>query len=364
MAKELKNGQATPMKKDQPPSLFNKAPLNRGSLEVIDPAAVAAAEAAKARIQSAYIMAMHRPRNTDQARDSILRACKRTGFAEKVEFSKPVAGKQIKGPSVRFAELALKEWGNVLTETQVVYEDELTRRLKVFCTDLETNLTHSKEIVVNKTVERKKPTEDREIVHERINTKGEKVYIVRATEDELQNKESALISKAIRNEGLRLIPTDIIDEGIETARETLKIRDKQDPDAAKKQALDSFSEIGVRPKDIEAYLGHSMDTIVPAELQDLRAMYRAIKDGEATWREYIEKEGEKERPEISTADIAKFDQISTEKKVDPATLQLFLKETAEANEMTIEQVKVEALKELSKFYDRYDRFAQMASKKK
>jgi hypothetical protein len=339
-------------------------------LERVDPAAVAAAEAAKARIQSAYIMAMHRPRSIETARDNILRTCKRTGFAEKVEFSKPVAGKQIRGPSVRFAELALKEWWNVLTETQVVYEDENVRRLKVFCTDLETNLTHSKEIVVSKTVERKKATEDREIVAERINTKGEKVYIVKATDDELQNKESALISKALRNEGLRLIPTDIIDEGIETARETLKKRDEQDPDAAKKQILDSFSEIGVRPKDIEAYLGHTLDTIVPAELQNLRAMYRAIKDGEATWKEYIEKgETEKEEVVVDEEGLKKFEKLLLEKaaQADAVTFNQFIEETAQVNELTIPQLKAtlgKNPKEFEIFWVRYLKYHQMTGKKK
>ena len=77
----------------------------------VDPAAVSAAEAAKARIQASFIMAFKKPRNSDQARDSILRACKRPIFAQKVEYSKPVGGRKITGPSIRFTELALREWG-------------------------------------------------------------------------------------------------------------------------------------------------------------------------------------------------------------------------------------------------------------
>ena len=48
-----------------------------------DPAAIAAAESAKARIQSAYIMALQKPRNYDNSRLKILAACKRPDFAEK-----------------------------------------------------------------------------------------------------------------------------------------------------------------------------------------------------------------------------------------------------------------------------------------
>lgn len=349
-------------------------PLMQKSLpmERIDPAAVAAAESAKAMIQSVYLYAMHNPRNEDQARDDILHACKRPAFAERVEYSKPVSKKQIRGPSIRFAELALRAWRNVITKTQVVYDDEQVRRIMIFCIDAQANITHSKEAVINKTVERKKPTPDREILSERINTSNEKVFIVRATEDELQNKEAAIVSKSIRNEGLRLIPTDIIDEAIDTARATLRDRDAKDPDAAKKAVLDSFSELGVRPKEIEAYLGHKIDTIVPKELQNLRSIYRAINDGEATWKDYTDKGGEeeeeKETPEIDSVSVTKFDTlVAGQKDLDMTVFNGFLDETAKANEMTIEQLKAEIIKnpekEITNFWNRYAKYAEMAKKR-
>jgi len=258
-----------------------------GDLRNVDPAAVAAATSAKARIESAFMIALHKPRNVDQSRDRILHACKRPTFAEKVEFAKPVGGKTIKGPSVRFAELALREWGNVMSDIQVLYEDDFIRRSKVMIIDLETNCSFSKEIQIGKTVERRS-SKDREVLGERTNTGGDKVFIVKATEDELQNKENAAISKAVRNEGLRVIPSDIVDEALDTAKATLRDRDKKDPDAAKKTLLDSFSAIGIRPADLQAYLKHPTDQLSPAELQDLRGIYRAVKDGEARWADYLQ----------------------------------------------------------------------------
>ena len=251
-----------------------------------DPAAIAAAEGAKARIQSAYIMALNKPRNEDQARDKILEACKRPAFAERVEFSKPVGGRQIKGPSIRFAELALREWTNILADTQTLYEDDKIRRVRVSVLDLETNAQFCKEIQVRKTVERKNP-KGHEVIGDRLNSQGEKVYIVLATDDELHNKEAALISKALRNEGLRVIPSDITDEALETARKTLRDRDAEDPKAAKKKILDSLSSIGIKPKDIQKYLKHSIDNLSPIELEDLRGMYTAIKEGSASWADYV-----------------------------------------------------------------------------
>ena len=253
-----------------------------------DPGSVAAAESVKARIQSAYVMAMQVPRNEEQSRARILEACKRPEFAERTEYSKPVSGNRIVGPSIRFAELAVREWGNVMTETQVAYEDDLVRRVKITLIDLQSNTTFSKEIQVSKTVERKND-KGREVVGQRVNTYGKPVFIVKATDDEIHNKEAALISKVIRNEGLRLIPSDIVDEAIMVARKTLQNRDAKDPKAGKRRVLDAFVSIGVQPKDIEKYLGHSLDTLSPTELQDLRGIYQAINGGEASWNDYAKR---------------------------------------------------------------------------
>ena len=254
----------------------------------VDPGAVAAAESVKARIQSAYVMAMQKPRNEMQSRARILEACKRPEFAGRVEYAKPVGGKKMVGPSIRFAELAVREWGNVITETQLVYEDERVRRIKVTVIDLETNATFGKEVQINKTIERK-DGKGREIVGERKNTYGDAVFIVLATEDEMHNKEAALISKVIRNEGLRLIPSDIVDEAIEVARATIRNRDAQDPKAATKKLVDAFGNLGIAPRYLEKYLGHSLDIVSPAELQDLRGIYQAISSGEASWADYVAK---------------------------------------------------------------------------
>lgn len=254
---------------------------------ISDPAAIAAAESAKARIQAAYIMALQKPRNYDNARLKILAACKRPDFAEQAEYTKPVGGSTITGPSIRFAELALREWGNISYENQVVFDDENVRRIRVTVTDLESNATFSKEIQLTKTVERKN-SKGRDVISERKNSYGDTVYLVRATEDEVATREAALISKALRNEGLRLIPQEIIEEGMAVARQTVQSRDKKDPDAARKQLTEAFFAYGVKPMEIEKYLGHSLDQCQPAELQELRSIYAAIRSGEAKWSSYME----------------------------------------------------------------------------
>jgi hypothetical protein len=203
-----------------------------------------------------------------------------------VQYSKPVGRSSIVGPSIRFAELALREWGNILYENQVVYDDEMTRRIQVTIIDLETNATFGAAVQIAKTVERKSKS-GRDVVTERINSQGETVYIVRATDDEITNKQAAMISKTLRNEGLRLIPQEIIEEAIEVSQKTMQSQDAQDPDAARKKVIGLFNSLGVQPKDLEEYLRHPLSQCVPSELQDLRSIYSSIRDGEAKWIDYV-----------------------------------------------------------------------------
>jgi len=253
-----------------------------------DPSAIAAAEAAKAAIFAGYQMALLKPRNEMDARDNILRACGRTDMAKRVEYAKPVGGKKIRGPSVRFAEVALNYWGNVTTQSFILYEDEMVRRIRVSCVDMENNITHSRDYTLQKIIERRsKAGRENDVIGERVNSYGDKVYILKATEEEMATKEAAWISKGKRNEGLRLIPSDIIDEALDVARRTIAEGIKKDPEGEKKRILDSFSSIGVKPSEIEKYLGHTISTVSPAELIDLRSVFQTIRDGEATWADYI-----------------------------------------------------------------------------
>jgi len=251
-----------------------------------DPAAVAAGELAKQRLQAGYTIAIQKPRNQEQARQNLLAACRRLRFAEKAEYSKPVGNQKISGPSIRFAETALREWGNIRSDIAVVYEDQTVRRIQVNMIDFETNSQFTKELSISKTVERRN-SKGREVVGERENTYGDTVYIVLATDDELSNKEAAAISKAVRNEGLRLIPSDIIDEALDTARETMAKEIKENPDSNKRKVIDAFGTIGVKVKALEEYLGHDMDVCSPSEIGELRSIFSSIKDGESSWTDYL-----------------------------------------------------------------------------
>lgn len=259
-------------------------------------AATAVAEQAKAAVQARYVMALQRPRDTDTVRMALLKECRRPSFAAVARYRKPI-GKGIEGPSIRFAEAALRCLTNMLPETTVLFDDDRKRLVKVSVTDLESNVTYSKDIVIDKVVERRQLREGQRAIGSRMNSDGVRVFLVEATEDDLLNKQGALESKALRTLALRHLPGDILDECMTQVKETVAKKDAEDPDGARKRLVAAFDEIGVKPSDLREYLGHDLDHLQPVELQELREVYTTLREGEATWAACLEhKTGKADKP--------------------------------------------------------------------
>lgn len=259
-------------------------------------AASAVAAQATAMVQARYVMALQRPRDMDEVRARLLREVERPGFAEAAWFRKPI-GQGVEGLSVRFAEAAARCLGNISSDPMVVFEDDRQRIVRLLVTDLESNVTYSKDIVVVKTVERNRLRDGQTALQVRTNSRGQATYIVEATDDEVLAKENSLISKAFRNAVERILPGDIKDECRVRIKAIRSGDVAKDPDAARKKVADAFAGIGVMPAQLKEYLGHDLATCSPAEIQDLRDLYSAIHTGEATWAEALEARGGEEKPE-------------------------------------------------------------------
>jgi hypothetical protein len=255
--------------------------------QIAETASVAVAAQARAAVEARFVMAIRRPRDWDQVRVSLLKECSRPGFAATARYHKPI-GKGVEGPSIRFAEAALRCMTNVLPEVQALYDDATKRIVRVSVTDLEANVCYATDVVLEKTVERSSLKDGQQALGSRINSYGQKVYLVGATEDEISNKVAALISKSIRQNGLRLLPGDILEECMDRVVEVLEKKDAADPDAARKKLADGFAQLGVSPSGLKDYLGHELGACSPAELTELRALWTAIRDGETTWSATIE----------------------------------------------------------------------------
>jgi hypothetical protein len=284
---------------------FDGIEVNR----MAETASSAVAAQATAQIQARYIVAMKRPRDWDDVRVRLLKECKRRGFADVALYSLPRGGKKIEGLTIRFAEAALRCMTNMYPEQITVFDDAEKRIVQVSVSDLESNLTYSKQITVAKTVERSKPSDDGSFFSVRKNSRGVNVYTVPASEDDLLAKEGALVSKAIRTLTERILPGDIKDEAEELVRATLRDRATKDPDGERKAIADAFAGKGVMPSDLKEYLGHSLEQTSPAQLVELRELFTAIRDGEATFRDALAAKKGKEEPEEAAAGKAKTEAI-------------------------------------------------------
>lgn len=285
-----------------------------------DTAATAVAAQAKALVEARYIMALRRPRDMDIVREKMLKECMRPSFASVARYVKPIGQDRSKwptGPSIRFAEAALRNMGNATIETMTVYDDREKRIVRVTVTDLEANVPYSQDITIAKTIERRRKKDGDVVLSQRTNSYGDTVYILEATDDDIINKQQALISKAIRTQGLRLIPGDIVDECMDQVVVTQKNEDAQDPDAAKRKLFDAFGSLGVRAEQLKEYLGHDAATLAPKELVDLRALFAAIRDGESIWRDVMEERSAQQEAKASGIDVVR--QAAAAKKTTAKT---------------------------------------------
>lgn len=246
---------------------------------------------AKALIQARLFLAKQVSRSWDNVEQKLRRECARPGFANSAWWILPYGNdpqKYPKGLSIRFAEAALRLAGNIDIQQQTVYDDSWKRIVRVTVLDLEGNYSITSEVTVDKTVERSSAT-GRQVLSVRQNSSGKMTYLVAGTEQEVALKQGSAVSKAIRTNGLRLIPGDILDECKAIIEETRKKgAAAEDPETARKAILDHFAELGVMPADLAKFLEHDTNIFQPAEREQLRGIYQAIRDGNATWRDVLE----------------------------------------------------------------------------
>ena len=228
----------------------------------------------------------------------LLRDCARPVFAASAWYRVPRGAKHAEGFTIRFAEAAARHIGNLDISNMVIYDDTEKRIVKILVTDLESNLTFTADVVVRKVLERHQVNETQVILGERFNSRGQRTFLVAAGDDDLADKFGALASKAIRNLVLRVLPGDIRDEAKLKIAAVRHSEVAKDPDAAKKSVIDGFAQINILPATLAEYVDHSLDQLVPAEIDDLRNVYAAVSQGEFTWADVM-REKAKERGEDS-----------------------------------------------------------------
>lgn len=256
-------------------------------------AASSAAATAKAMVEARYIIAQHKPRNWLTVLSMLMESCQRPGFAAKTEYALPRWDARqrktvhITGPTIRFAEEALRCAGNVDIRADVMLDDAEKRIVFVSVLDLQSNTNYGRSVVIPKVIERAKLKDGQTAKGQRVNSEGKIVFIVDATEDELLMKQNAAVSRVIRSDGLRLIPFDIKETALMVAATTRQKENATDPSAVAKRLSFGFFKLGVDADQLEKYLGKRLNAVNAADLEILNKLHESLSDGEITWQELV-----------------------------------------------------------------------------
>lgn len=254
---------------------------------------------AEAMAKARFFVAMQRPRDLEVVREKLVSACADPLFAEDATYqlkrwdAKAQEERIIEGFSARFAEAVRTSLGNIDVETTVLLDDEEKLIVQVVVTDLESNVTERVPVVVRKRIERRKLNKGQVAIATRSGSDGQTIYIVAATDDEVQMRLNSAQSKATRNAVLRLLRADIRQECWDQVLASQRMAAQQDGATAKYVAR--FRDLGVTEKQLAEFFGRdNIGQLSPDELQELTGIGRAIRDGEATWAEIMESRGVQE----------------------------------------------------------------------
>lgn len=180
-------------------------------------------------------------------------------------YALPRAGKAIKGPSVRLAEIIASQWGNCRIGTRVVHVDRIEKYVEaegVFH-DLETNMAVTAR------------------VRRRISDKRGKLL----TEDMIVVTGNAACSIAKRNAILGGVPKAVWRKAYATVEQVIA-GDIKTLSERREKALKAFAVFGVTPDQIMTALGVSgPDDINLEHMSTLTGIHAALKSGEATVEE-------------------------------------------------------------------------------
>jgi hypothetical protein len=245
-----------------------------------------------AEVQSAMIIAKRFPRDEQAAIGRLMSACKRTRFASQAEYVFPRGSETVSGPTIRFAEAAAQAWGNL--EVGII---EIERKADEVCCQafawcLESNMRRTANFTVSLSIKAnnkiKKLTDPRDIsMH--IASQG---------------------SRFLRNCILAVIPNDVIEDGIDQCRLTLKNADgNKAPKDRIAAMLPAFLELGVTKGMIVDFLKHNLESASEAEIQKLRKIYQSLKQEQSSIENWFKVDGVVEE---SAAGEPKQDQVVQE----------------------------------------------------
>lgn len=245
--------------------------MNSGNNQQLSHVAAAVAE-----VQGAMFLARQYPRDQRRAFNVMLNLCESFDFAIDSLYVFPRGSSLVQGLTVVFARAAVQEYGNMFSGWEQTGETDDTLTVQGFCWDLETNSRKVYKVTTGRMVQRK------------IYDRGKYKETVWEPADERQSREIVAKAGAVveRNAILNSLPLQFV-EGCKTVVKTT-VSAKASTPAEIEKTVNAFRTLGVNELDLEGFLGKPLKKIPKGSLVwgDLRAIYKTIKDQQATWADY------------------------------------------------------------------------------
>ena len=250
-------------------------------------------------VQAAVFMAKRFPRDENFAIARIAQTCQRRGLAEKAIYSYPKGGQNVAGPSIRLAEAIAQSWGNIQSGVVELEQRPGESVCMSYCWDLETNTRDTKIFTVSHSIQTKKGakmlTDPREI-YEHVANQG------------ARRKRACILA---------VIPKDVVDSAMEACQKTLAAGAKEPLIDRLRKMVNVFqTELSVPLECIERYMGYKLDSFTEMDMQTLRGVYTAIKDGASKREDYFDLPKNDRKETIAAVDT------QGEKKGEPEQVKL------------------------------------------
>jgi hypothetical protein len=231
-----------------------------------------AAEALKevAQVQAAVMMAKKYPRDRFTGFKNIMDDCERYNLAKAAVYSFPRGETTVTGPSIRLAEVCVRNWGNMDCGIRELSRDAEKSVCEAYAWDLETN---------------SRSTRIFEVPHIRATRKGSyRLTDPRDIYENVANQGARRLRACI----LQAIPGDVVDKAVAKCKETVTKKSGKPLVDRIQDMIVSFSRLGVSKAHIEKRLQHPVDTLTEEEMFDFLTIYNTIGDNHAKRSDFFD----------------------------------------------------------------------------
>ncbi len=233
-------------------------------------------------VQAAMVIAKRFPRDEAESYNRIIRACKRISLAEQAMYEYPRGKTKVTGPSIRLAEMAAQNWGNIDYGIIELEQRRGESQVMAYAWDLETNTRQTKIFTVPHIRETKNgnvPLTDPRDIYELVANQG---------------------ARRVRACILGVIPGDVIESALAQCNATLQGQEKGPLIDTIRQIVGTFKEqFGVDAAMLEKYIGCKTEAFSMNDLIRLKKVYRSLCDGMARREDYFELSPEEEKKDAN-----------------------------------------------------------------